>query len=80
MPSMETALACEVIFGVPVAALFPGIRDSIERDIAKRRFALKARLQEKTEKGSAALVNAHKVRWLGGNEIASVADETTSGV
>lgn len=78
LPSMETAIACEVIFGVPVAQLFADVRDSIEKDIKERRSELTAQLQGKRRTGSAALTLAHKLRWLHGNEVASVVHETSS--
>ncbi len=78
LPSIETALACELIFGVPVAELFAGVRDSIGKDIEKRRRELSSRLQAKTSKGSEARMNAHKLRWLIGQETPLVANESSS--
>src|ERR1700693_2677534 len=48
LPPLETALACEEIFGVPVGELFAGVRQAVGKDIEKRRLALRARLQTKT--------------------------------
>jgi transcriptional regulator with XRE-family HTH domain len=58
LPSIETALACEEIFGVPFAELFAGMRQSVGKDVAKRRLELMSKLQAKTLKGSAAQINA----------------------
>ena len=70
VPPLETALACEAVFGVPVAELFAGIRERAERDVAERRIELKARVQEVEKKGSAAAqIKAHKLRWLGPDEV-----------
>src|SRR5712692_5609597 len=62
LPPIETALACEEIFGVPVAELFAGMRQSVGKDVAKRRFELMSQLQGKVLKGSAAQMNAYKLR------------------
>lgn len=78
LPPIETALACEEIFGVPVAELFVGMRQSVGKDIAKRRLELRSRLQAKTLKGSAAQVTAHKLRWLADRERPVVANQTSS--
>jgi transcriptional regulator with XRE-family HTH domain len=68
LPPLETALACEEIFGAPVAELFAGMRQSVRKDMAKRRLELRSRLQAKTLNGSAAQVAAHKLRWLADRE------------
>ena len=78
LPPLETALACEAIFGIPISELFAGMRQGIDKDIAKRRLELRTRLQGKTSKGSAALVSAHKLRWLTDRERPLVANQTSS--
>lgn len=35
-PSLETALACQAIFGVSVEELFPGIYQKVAKDVASR--------------------------------------------
>jgi transcriptional regulator with XRE-family HTH domain len=78
LPPIETALACEEIFGVPLAELFAGMRQSVGKDIAKRRMELRSRLQAKILTGSAAQVTAHKLRWLADRERPLVANQTSS--
>jgi len=78
LPPLETALACEAIFGVPVSELFAGVREDIGKDIARRRAALKTKLQADTLEGSAALMNAHKLRWIEERERPLVANVNTS--
>jgi len=78
LPSAETALVCEVIFGVPIAELFAGVRDSIEKDIEKRRRELSSKLQAKSPKGSEARMTAHKLRWLTDRETPVVANQSSS--
>ncbi len=78
LPPIETALACEEIFGVPFAELFAGMRQSVGKDVAKRRLELKLRLESKALKGSAAQINAYKLRWLADRERPLVANQTSS--
>lgn len=33
LPPLETALACEAIFGIPVSELFAGLRQSVAKDM-----------------------------------------------
>jgi transcriptional regulator with XRE-family HTH domain len=78
LPPLETALACEAVFGVPVSELFAGVREEIVKDIEKRRAELKHRLQAESSDGSAALLTAHKLRWIDSRERPLVANHTTS--
>ena len=80
LPPLETALACEEIFGVPIAELFAGIRQEVGKNIEKRCLELKAKLQTKTPNADDARITAHKLRWLTdrgrtmvSNQISSVA-------
>jgi len=77
LPPLETALACEEIFGIPVSELFAGVRQAVGRDIEKRRLELRARLQvqAKTPRASGALVVAHKLRSLDDRERPVVAHQ-----
>ena len=43
-PTLETALACEVIFGVPVAEIFAGLIERAERAVILRAETLLERL------------------------------------
>ena len=76
LPPLETALACEEIFGVPVGELFAGVRQAVGKDIEKRRVELRARLQTTTPKAHDARVTAHKLRWLDDRERPVVANQT----
>lgn len=64
LPPLETALACEAIFGTPVSELFAGLSDAARKEVCKRLLALKARLEANPVKASEARMNAHKLRWL----------------
>src|ERR1700687_376573 len=78
LPPLETALAYEEIFGVPVSELFAGIRQSVGRDIEKRRVALRARLQGETPKPHHDRMNTHKIRWLHDRGRPAVATQNAS--
>lgn len=75
LPPLETALAYEEIFGVPIGELFAGIRQSVGRDVKKRRLELRASLQTKTPKASDVRMAAHKLRWLADRERPLVANQ-----
>jgi transcriptional regulator with XRE-family HTH domain len=77
LPPLETALACEEIYGVPVAELFAGVRQAVGRDIGKRRVALRAQVQAKTPRASGALLKAHKLRTLHDREHPVVANQNS---
>lgn len=78
LPPLETALACEAIFGVPIAQLFAGVRQGVGRDIEKRRLELKTKLQANSSNVSNPRMIAHKLRWLADRERPFVANQTSS--
>ncbi len=43
-PNLETAFACQAIFGVPAHELFPGLYQNVEQIIKKRAELLKEKL------------------------------------
>lgn len=43
-PALETAMAFEVILGVPIVDLFAGVREDIEHEVRKRALRLRRRL------------------------------------
>jgi transcriptional regulator with XRE-family HTH domain len=78
LPPLETALACEAIYGVPIAELFAGIRQRVGRNIEKRRLESRSRLEGKMPNGNNARVTAQKLRWLADRERPLVADKTST--
>ena len=64
LPPLQTALACEAMFGIPVSELFAGLRERVGKEIEKRLLELRSRLQTKTSKGSEARAIAQKLRWF----------------
>jgi transcriptional regulator with XRE-family HTH domain len=64
LPPLQTALACEAVFGAPVSELFAGLRDAARKEVGKRFLALKSRLEVNPGKGSEAQMTAQKLRWL----------------
>lgn len=47
LPTLETALAFEIIYGTPVHELFPGIREQLAEDIRNRAKILRHRVSFK---------------------------------
>ncbi len=45
-PSLETAFACQVIFGVPAHELFPGIFEKVEQQIIERAALVSKELRQ----------------------------------
>jgi transcriptional regulator with XRE-family HTH domain len=79
MPPVQTALAYEAIFGIPVAELFPGVRQRIASDVLKRRSELTARLRAEDQKGIAApMMKAHKLRSLANDEESMLTNHNTA--
>lgn len=68
VPPLQTALAYEAIFGIPVAELFAGIRQTAERTIQRRLTNLEKTFQSVTAKGSKGCITAQKLRWLEGRK------------
>ena len=54
-PNLETALACQVVFGVPAHELFPGIYAEVERIVTERARLLSGRLNAKREQDRSRL-------------------------
>ena len=64
LPPLRTALACEAAFGVPVSALFAGLRDVAGKAVGERLGALKSKLETSPAQGRDARLAALKLRWL----------------
>ncbi len=78
LPPLETALACEAIFGVPVSELFAGVRETKEKEIRKRMLELRSKLSVKTPAGSEALETSHKLKWLHARSTSRATEVATS--
>jgi transcriptional regulator with XRE-family HTH domain len=44
-PNLETALACQVVFGIPAHKLFPGMFAEVEKTVTERARMLASRLK-----------------------------------
>lgn len=62
VPPLEAALAYEVIFHVPIALIFVGIRDAIARDVDARLAELTTALR--TSEATDSKLTAQKLAWL----------------
>lgn len=64
MPPLQTALACEAVFGTPVSDLFAGLRESVGDDIKERLLELRSKLEKSGMKRNESLAAARKLRWF----------------
>ncbi len=48
-PNLRTALACEIIFGMPVRSLFRGMYEAIEEDVMKQAYLLYQKIEHRTD-------------------------------
>ena len=60
-PSLRSAFACEVMFGVPARELFPGIYEEVEQDVKTRAQTLSER-----SNNSKSRLTWHKQKLLDG--------------
>lgn len=63
-PPLRTALALEAIYGVPVAELFAGVRQSVDRDVEARIERLVANIQKEVGQGKQIPLTEKKLAWL----------------
>ena len=61
-PNLETALACQVVFGIPAHELFPGMFAEVEKIVTERARLLSGRLQAKRGQDHSGL--RHKLAIL----------------
>jgi transcriptional regulator with XRE-family HTH domain len=64
VPPLEAALAYELIYRAPVAAIFAGTRDAIARDLEGRLKEIGATLGTRNARDRDANLVAHKLSWL----------------
>lgn len=51
-PNLRTALACEVIFGVPLRTIFRGMYEAVEEQVMARAYELYQELEHRTDPDS----------------------------
>jgi len=59
-PNLDTAFACQVIFGIPAQELFPGVYGKVEKAIRRRAHVLSQKVQD----GDMDARIKHKMRLL----------------
>ena len=74
-PDLRTALAYQVVFGLPVEALFPGIHREVEQEVLIRA----GRLSKQLTGANATLALSHKRKAVGSIR-ATTADKPQSNV
>jgi transcriptional regulator with XRE-family HTH domain len=67
-PPLAAAIAYELIFRVPIASLFAGMRGDIVRDIETKLEEMKATLENLSVRPANANLAAQKLAWLSGRE------------
>lgn len=63
-PALEVAFAYEIIFRVPIARLFVGLRDEVERNVEIRLAEMETALGKRSAKERNANAIAHKLSWF----------------
>jgi transcriptional regulator with XRE-family HTH domain len=56
-PNLETALACQVVFGIPAHKLFPGVFAKVEKTVTERARLLSDQLRSQRASGRSGLRN-----------------------
>lgn len=74
LPSLRTALALEVLFGVPVGQLFVGDLETIKRETEERLQKLENTLQNTSCVSFTATMTAKKLVWLTGRRMDFIDD------
>lgn len=64
MPSFRTALKYEVLFGVPVARIFPGLLGNLQKEAETQLTKLERKLQNTSSMGPQAVLTAKKLEWI----------------
>jgi DNA-binding XRE family transcriptional regulator len=64
LPPLTVAVAYEIVFRVPIAELFPGLRGRVEQEIERRLDVLRAKLEQESGKDRHSATTAHKLEWI----------------
>jgi transcriptional regulator with XRE-family HTH domain len=64
VPNLLTAMAYEVIFGIPISHQFLGLFEAVEASVEIRLAQLEKRLQDSEAKGRDAILTARKLEFL----------------
>lgn len=64
LPPLLIAIGYEVVFKVPIAKLFSGLKETVEKTVEVRILQFEENLQQKNEKGGRASHIAQKLAWL----------------
>jgi transcriptional regulator with XRE-family HTH domain len=64
LPPLLSAIGYEIVFNKPIAELFPGIRESVEKRIEEQLLRFEEDLQQKPGEGRRRSRIAQKLAWL----------------
>src|SRR5712664_1529669 len=70
LPPLETALAWEIVFGVPVSELFAGMHENIGKDVSLGLKELKLKLESSTTKTNSTGA-VRKLNWINRQPLAA---------
>jgi transcriptional regulator with XRE-family HTH domain len=63
-PSLRTALACQEVFGLPVAELFAGLNDSVAKDTRSQMSKLHGRIEVDIDPQNPGNRVMQKFQWI----------------
>lgn len=72
IPDLRTAMAYEILFGVPISSQFPGLFREIEPLVERRISQLKRRLEDQLGRGPNAARDARKLEFFCERENADI--------
>jgi len=64
IPSLMAALGYQIVFGVPMTELFPGLLEGIQTNVEERLHRMKEKLEAYTVKGRGAQRIARRLEWF----------------
>jgi transcriptional regulator with XRE-family HTH domain len=64
LPPLLSAIGYEIVFNKPIAELFPGIRETVEKSIDEQLLRFEEELQRKHGEGRRLARIAQKLAWL----------------
>lgn len=64
LPPLLSALAYEVVFGIPAGEIFPGVKQAVATIVEERIRAFREELENSTVHGRRAIPIAQKLEWI----------------
>jgi transcriptional regulator with XRE-family HTH domain len=77
VPSLVAAFAYQIVFGVPITQVFPGIAETVSQNVEERMRKMKDRLEESAVRGRGAQKIARTLEWYWQRENPGATDAAT---